>query len=118
MQQLSPTKTKIVRAKAYDVFCGYKVYPHHFEPKTATVRRLERHIGKKINKYKKGKIDLKKLEDTCDCYTKSYLAHTTQKTTQVIADAYNFIALEKVRLGIKEKDKRCYNNLPVRKTDW
>lgn len=111
VQELSQKKTYIEEAKRYDTFCGYKVYPHHFEPKTATLRRIERHIGKKIRKYKKGKIDLKKLEDTCGCYTESYLAHTTQKTTQAIADACNFIALEKERLGIKEKDKSLYTRI-------
>ena len=121
MQTLSPTKTKIVRAKPYDVFCGYKIFPHHLEPKTATERRSERRIRKKLRSYNDGIITLKELEDTCDSFRKSYLKHTSIKSNPVLEEAYAFIALKKAELGIEDSARKHGKEmtvLPVRAVDW
>lgn len=121
LQHLSDTKTKIVLAKPYDVFCGYKVFLHHLEPKTATVRRSERRIRKKLRMYENGEITLKQLEDTCDSFKKSYLKHTTVTSNPVLEDAYTFIALKKQELGLVEIEKRKGKEvsvLPVRGAEW
>lgn len=103
------------------LFCGYKVFLHHFEPKTATVRRSERRIRKKLRMYENGEITLKQLEDTCDSFKKSYLKHTTVTSNPVLEDAYTFIALKKQELGLVEIEKRKGKEvsvLPVRGAEW
>ena len=62
--RLSEKKTTITRFKGSDIYCGMRIYPHHFEAKPATLKRHERRCLKKERQYLSGELPLEKLEAT------------------------------------------------------
>lgn len=76
---LSPNKTKTTRFKGSDIFCGLKVYPHHFEAKPQTLRRHERRCLRKERLFLEGSLTLEKLMATVRSAT-DYMALTGAKS--------------------------------------
>ena len=81
-QRLSPNKTKYHLFQGKDLFCGYNVAPHHLEAKTATVKRAERRLNKKIRDYNSGKISSSMLCISAKNLL-AYLSHTTISSNEL-----------------------------------
>lgn len=79
---LSEKKTTIKRFKGSDVFCGFKVCPHHLQAKTSTIKRHERRCLKKEKLYLEGNLSLDKLDITIQA-AETYLAITDAKSSKI-----------------------------------
>ena len=73
--QLSDKKTTIKTFHKFDTFCGYKVFPHHLEPKEATMKRSHKRLEKKLRQFETGIITAEQLRSSALSLT-AYLSHT------------------------------------------
>ncbi len=82
--QLSEKKTHITKFKGSDVYCGMRIYSHHFEAKPATLKRHERRCLKKEQDYLSGHLPLEKLDVTTRS-AEDYITLTGVKSAKIEA---------------------------------
>lgn len=93
--RLSEKKSRIYTFKRYDIFCGYKVFPHHLEAKEATVKRGHKRLRKKLDHYYRGLITKEELY----CSSLSLLAykmHTSDPVDKVAEECIKICTSQKV----------------------